>query len=88
MSGFWLSIQSSVAPGTPTQVDRVIPLPGHGYSLFVSARTHDDVILAIGAHDDGAGGSGAALIDVGVDFVNTHGILVGDILQNVDVDIL
>lgn len=86
MAGFWTSIQASSQPATSAQVDLVTPIAGHGYSLVVSPKTHDDVILATGAHDGAA--SSANLIDVGVDFINgptanLGGILVGDIVENI-----
>ena len=81
MSGFWVSIQSSVFPTTTrAEIDLVTPIPGHGYTVLVDPGTHDDVILATGAHD---GGNGSVnLIDVGVDYVNDHGVLVGDTVLN------
>lgn len=85
MFGFWISIMTTVAPSTAAEVERITPLPGHGYSLFVSPRTHDDVILATGDHDTGGGGTSndSTLVDVGVDFIATHGILIGDVIHNI-----
>ncbi len=81
MSGFWVTIQSSVFPATTrAEIELVTPIPGHGYTVSVDPNTHADTILATGTHDGGDGS--ANLIDVGVDYVNDHGILVGDTVFN------
>ena len=81
INGFWITIQSSVQPGTAAEVDLITPLPGHGYSLLTSPRTHDDSLIYAGAHD---GGNGAAnLIDTSEDFIADHGVLVGDVVENI-----
>lgn len=81
MRGFWLSVMVATVPGTLAVVDLVTPIPGSGFVLQVTDETHDDVILATGAAD-GGGGNAAFLTDTSEDFIADHGILVGDILDN------
>lgn len=82
MRGYWLSVMVASVPDTTLAVvDLVTPIPGSGFVLQVTDETHDDVILAEGAAD-GGGGNAAFLTDVSEDFIADHGILVGDIVDN------
>ena len=80
MRGYWLSIQSSVSPATKAEIDLITPGPGSGYLLCGLDETHDDVIVESLTHDGTT--NNASFIDTGEDFIGTHGILIGDIIDN------
>ncbi len=80
--GYFISIQSTTSPGTLAQVDKVTIVPGAGYSLLVLDETRADVIIATGGTHDGSANA-SALTDTSEDFINTHGVLIGDIVDNI-----
>ncbi len=82
MRGYFISIEPGSVPGTTPTLEQIIPLPGTGFSLRVKDTSREEVILAAGGSHDGAGDN-ADLIDSSEDFILTHGIKVGDIVENI-----
>ncbi len=81
LNRYWITIQCASVPATPAVVEQLIPLPGSGFSVRVLDTTHEDVILGVkGVHDGLAEAS--ALRDTSEDFIVDHGILLGDIVEN------